>query len=271
YGDFFLFRSGIYTEFEVEKALAKHLQNHFDNFGRYNLSVADSSFDTWLDGYSEIVPHRKTSIYSEGCLIALMTDLMIRKYSNNEKSLDDVMRYLYQEFSKKNMGYTEADYKSVCEKMAGHSFDEFFSNYVYKASSYENALIECIDYIGLQLLTNSSKKHHERYFGFKTSDIHPAPKVIAIYPTSIAEKAGLQLGDEILSINGYSLKNNLNEWARYFGSNEITLTVTNTGKSRIISFTPSAEEYYKNYFIQKNPVATESQKKNFTAWSKRKY
>jgi len=271
YGDFFLFRSGIYSEFEVNRALAKHLQNHFDNFGRYNLSVADSSFDSWLDGYTEIVPHRKTSIYSEGCLIALMTDLLIRKYSGNERSLDDVMQHLYNEFAKKGKGYTEADYKATVEKMAGHSFDEFFNNYVYKANSYDNALRECIEYIGLELLTSESKKYHERYYGIKISEMLPVPKVIAIYPNSVAEKAGLQQGDEIISINGYPVKNNLSEWSKYFGQSETTLIVSNTGKIRTVTFTPSLEEYYKVYYVQKTTTPAEAQKQNFNSWSKRRF
>lgn len=304
YGDFFLFRSGIYSEFEVNRVLTKHLQNHFDNFGRYNLSVADSSFDTWLDGYTEIVPHRKTSIYSEGCLLAFMTDLMIRKYSNNERSLDDVMRHLYKETQTPSLkgedknnnslqgggqmgykGYTEADYKSVCEKMAGHSFDEFFSNYVYKAASYENAIRECIDYIGLELMTGASKKYYERYYGIKTSPLNPLSHgrgekgagvvwgevVCSIYPNSVSEKAGIQPGDEIVGINGYPVKNNFAEWARYFGMNKIKLNVMSSGKVREITFMPSEEEYYKIYYVQKVASPTEEQKKNFTAWSRRKF
>lgn len=271
YGDFFLYRSGIYSDFEVNRALSKHLQNHFDNFGRYNLSVADSSFDTWLDGYTEIVPHRKTSIYSEGCLIALMTDLMIRKYSNNEHSLDDVMRHLYSEFAKKGKGYTEVDYKAIVEQMAGHSFEEFFSNYVYNANSYENALRECIDYIGLELLTGTSKKYHERHYGIKISESHPITKVTAIYPNSVIEKEGIQLNDELIAINGYPVKNNFAEWARYFGQSAITLTVSNAGKVRTITFTPTTEEYYKQYFVQKTTTPTEAQKINFNLWSKRKF
>ncbi|MBI4930331.1 MAG: M61 family metallopeptidase [Bacteroidetes bacterium] len=276
YGDFFLFRSGIYSEFEVNRCLSKHLQNHFDNFGRYNLSVADSSFDTWLDGYTEIVPHRKTSIYSEGCLIALMTDLMIRKYSNNERSLDDVMRHLYKEYGKKGIGYMESDYKAIIEKIAGTSFDEFFNNYVYKANSYENALIECLHYIGLELLNVPSKKYHERYYGFKVSDQSPVIKVTALYPNSVAEKspkgqAGIQLGDEIISINGYPVRNNFAEWARYFGQSEVKLNVSSNGKVREIIFIPSAEDYFKIHYVQKTPSPTEEQRKNFTAWSKRRF
>ena len=274
YGDFFLFRSGVYTDTEFEQALSKHVQNHLDNFGRYNLSVANSSFDTWLDGYSEIVPHRKTSIYSEGCLIALMTDLMIRKYSDNQRSLDDVMNHLYNEFAMKKKGYTEADYKTAVEQIAGTSFDEFFNTYVYKASSYENALVECIEYIGFQLIIGKSKKHHERRYGIKISEAASITKVIAIYPGSVAEKAGIQLGDEIISINGYSVKNNFGEWSQYFampGASSISLLVSNAGKIRTVLFTPSQEEYYKVYSLEKVYHPTKAQIKNYNAWSKRQF
>ena len=279
YGDFLLFRSGVYSEFEYFRSMFRHLQAHFDNFGRYNLSVADSSFDTWLDGYAEIVPHRKTSIYSEGCLIALMTDLLIRKYSHNERSLDDVMRYLYNEFSKKGKGYSEADYKQICEKMAGTSLDEFFSTYIYKASSYENTLIECIDYIGFKLLNTPSKKYHERFYGIKINEALPVAKVVAVYPRSVAEKAGIQPGDDIISINGYPVKNNLTEWSRYFGTptrnglggDEINIVLSTIGNVRTVSFTPNGEEYYKNYFVQKISTPTEVQIKNFNSWSRRRF
>lgn len=271
YGDLLLYRSGIYSDFEANRCLSKHLQNHFDNFGRYNLSVADSSFDTWLDGYSETVPHRKTSIYSEGCLIALMTDLLIRKYSNNAHSLDDVMQCLYNDFAKKNKGYKESDYINICSKMAGCSLNEFFNEYVYKANSYENVLRECLDYVGLQLLTAPSKKYYEKHYGFKVSENQQTTKIIAIYPESVAEKAGIQLGDEIISINDYPVNNNLTEWSAYFGKQQISLVLKNGKMVRTITFNPSVAEYYQVYYVQKNPSSTQEQMKNFTCWSKRKF
>jgi predicted metalloprotease with PDZ domain len=94
YGDLFLYRSGVFTKEQYLKTFAERLQKHFDNFGRYNKSVAESSYDSWLDGYTKGAPNRKTSIYDEGCLLAFITDVFIRKNTKNEKSLDDVMRYL---------------------------------------------------------------------------------------------------------------------------------------------------------------------------------
>ena len=49
------------------------------------MSVANSSWDTWLDGYVQGIPGRKTSIYTEGALIAYICDMRIRKATNNER------------------------------------------------------------------------------------------------------------------------------------------------------------------------------------------
>ena len=64
------------------KTQNENLKRHLENEGRYNLSVADSSFDTWLDGYELGIPNRKTSIYTEGALCMLMIDAII--VSNSE-------------------------------------------------------------------------------------------------------------------------------------------------------------------------------------------
>ncbi|MBK6527068.1 MAG: hypothetical protein IPG07_16880 [Crocinitomicaceae bacterium] len=50
-GDLFLAEAGVRDFVWYRKELEKLLQKHFDNFGRFNYSVAESSFDTWLDGY----------------------------------------------------------------------------------------------------------------------------------------------------------------------------------------------------------------------------
>ena len=162
YGDYLLYRSGVFNESQYLQTFAERLQKHFDNFGRFNLSVADSSFDTWLDGYNPGIPNRKTSIYDEGCLLAFATDLFIRKNSNNERSLDDVMRYLYAEFALKGKGYSDTDYKGVVEHFANKSYDEIFNNYINRAADYEPMLKEAMDYIGCELIKCSSHKFNER-------------------------------------------------------------------------------------------------------------
>ncbi|MGL5890681.1 MAG: M61 family metallopeptidase, partial [Bacteroidia bacterium] len=119
YGDYLLFRSGVFTEHEYWHTFDERIQKHFDSHGRNFLSVADSSFDSWLDGYVPGAPHRKTSIYHEGCLLAFVTDMFIRRKTGNKHNLDMVMRRLWLEFGQKGKGYTETDYRRLVEETAG--------------------------------------------------------------------------------------------------------------------------------------------------------
>ena len=65
------------------------------------------------------------SYYDKGAILGLLLDLEIRKRSNGAKSLDDVMRYLYAEFFKKDRNYAPADFQKACELMAGSSLEDF--------------------------------------------------------------------------------------------------------------------------------------------------
>jgi predicted metalloprotease with PDZ domain len=78
-GDLFLLEAGV-IELEgwlrrFEKLLTRHLWNP----GRLQTSVADSSFDTWLDGYSLGVPHRRGNIYVEGAVLAFLCDVALHR------------------------------------------------------------------------------------------------------------------------------------------------------------------------------------------------
>ena len=271
YGDLFLFRSGVYSEFDYLKTVHERLQKHFDNPGIANLSVADSSFDTWLDGYVAGIPGRKTSIYDEGCLAAFMTDMIIRRNTNNAKSLDDVMRILFFDYSKKGKGYTEQDYQQIVESLAGEKLDDFFQTYIYGACSYEKKLNELAACIGMELKTARNKKLHEGHFGFKAHHEGHHFKVTAVYPGSPSDKAGLALNDEIIALNGYMLKDDLQDWCRYFQDSTIVLTVSRMAQLYEVVLNPAADEYYRIHYVQKVRHPNEQQKAAFQSWSKRKF
>ena len=266
YGDLFLYRSGVFTEIEYFQTLNAQLQKHFDNPGRFNLSVADASFDTWLDGYVEGVPGRKTSIYTEGCLLAFMVDVMIRRSTGNQKSLDDIMTHLYFHFAQKKKGYTEADYLEALETISGTSFVEFFNAYVFGTRSFDAPLTEISSYIGLQFLKEPSKKYHERELGFR---LRPGSSAIigTVMPDSVAFRAGLSSGDEIIAINNIKISGNFREWVEYFSGEKISLDVHLNGEIRKVELAPDAEKYFANYQLKRMDNQSPDQQKNFQNWS----
>lgn len=264
YGDVMLFTGGVFSQEQYFETLEERLVKHFHNYGRFNLSVAHSSWETWLDGYVPGAPYRKISIYDEGNLVAFMLDVIIMKNTNNQKGLRDVCRELYNEFGKKQKGYTENDIISLCEKMADVSLKEFFTKYVYGTEDYEPQLKECFDYLGWQLVKIPSAQLNEAVYGFKTIDFANNRKVSMVAPYSPAWKAQLGIGDEILAVNGYTLKNDFNDWVAYFKDTEIELTISSNQQLKQVKLVKSSKpiSFFDNYKL-KCDLASNT---NFQAW-----
>ncbi len=272
YGDLMLFRSGAVSEYEFNRNLHLLFQKYFHNYGRFNLSVGASSFDTWLDGYEKGIPHRKVSIYNEGALCALMLDLLIRRQTNNDFSMDDVMKKLYQDFGKKGTGYSETDYRKALESVAGISFADFFAKYYNGTENYEALLRETLAYVGLEIKDSRSKFYFENRFGFKAEQKRSgALKITEVAPNSIADRACLSEGDELISINGIKLLNNLKEWLKYFQEETVTLTVLRSSETKDVVLTPTTERYYRTYWPAKKRDASLEQKENYKNWTGREW
>ena len=269
YGDLFLARAGVYSVKQFFAEINARLQKHFDNYGRFNLSVADSSFDTWLDGYGPGIPNRKTSIYDEGCLVAMMTDLIIRSKSKGQESLDEVMRTLYRDFGKRKIGYTEHDYLSIIEKLAGESMADFFIDYIYGTENYEPLLSELLGLAGCVLSKKPSSVESERYFGFKINQSEGKTFVKQVAPGSPADLAGLGKEEEIISVNEMKVTDNLQELLRLFSGEKIILTTyTPVQKMKDISISAGKEEYYAQYSIRQKEKASPDEQRLFKAWLK---
>jgi predicted metalloprotease with PDZ domain len=276
YGDYLLFRSLVFNQEQYFSTFDERLQKHVDNFGRYNLSVADSSFDSWLDGYAPGVPNRKTSIYDEGCLLAFVTDIFIRKNSNNTHSLDDVMCFLYTEFALKGKGYTEEDYKGVVEHFANISYNDIYDNYIHKANDYETIVRNALAFIGCELVYAPTAKFYEHALGIKISEGNGVCKITSVYPNSVADIAGLTTNDEIIAVNNMQIKpdgsgTNFGEWCTYFGNERMLLSVITSGQMKHIDVEAKSGSFYKMAHVKKLALASEEQKNNFQLWSKNKF
>jgi predicted metalloprotease with PDZ domain len=271
YGDYLLFRSGVWTEEEFWPSFNERMDKHFESHARNFQPVSEASFDSWLDGYVAGAPHRKTSIYHEGCLLAFVTDMFIRKNSDNKKTLDHVMRRLWKEFAQKGRGYTEAEYKKLVEEEAGADFSYYWNNYFYKANSYEPILSEALDYIGCELVMVESKKPHEHLFGFKVSEPGGITKVTEIYYGSPAELQGLAVGDEIIAVNGMQVKADMNEWLKYFDQQQAELLVASSGYVKKVVLKAGKTTWYSNPKVRRNANVSRSQESAWQSWSGKKY
>lgn len=269
YGDLFLVRSCVFHQDEFFEEINQTFKRHFENWGRINYSLADSSFDLWTDGYAAGTPNRKVSIYVKGCVIALMLDLTIITVTNGEKSLDDVLRELWNNFGKPGKGYTEEDIESICTEVGNTSFKEFFNKYIYGTESEVSALSKCLEAVGCELYIQKSEIKAESVYGFRTRDENGKTVVDLIEPESPADYA-LSKDDLIISVNGIKVANNFNQLLRDF-EDSIRLEIKGLFGKSLVELHANGKNYLNQYKIRKINQATENQKALFKKWIKQNW
>jgi len=210
YGDLCLRRSGIWNNDLWKTSLEKWLNTHHRNYGRFSYSVADSSIDTWLDGYTPGVPWRKVSIYNEGALLSMILDIELIAATNGQKSMDDVMHQMYQQFAKNKIGYSVNDYWKTLEEKGLPNAQEFRKNIAEKAVDYSEYLQNAFNKMGVELIWSPSAIATERLFGFSVDIQMGKSKVTSVCMNSAADMGGLWYGDEILEVDGITVDKNVN-------------------------------------------------------------
>jgi predicted metalloprotease with PDZ domain len=264
YADLALRRAGLITESEFLNATARSMQQLQNTPGRLEQSAEESSFDSWIKYYrqDENSINSQVSYYDKGALLGLLLDLEIRKRSNGAKSLDDVMRYLYAEFFKKNRNYGGLDFQKACELMAGSSLEEFFNKYVRGTAELDyNAALEAA---GLRLDTGGAGGV---YFGADVATEDDKLIVRRVYAGSPAYEQGLNAGDQIVAMD------NMRVTREFFNArlaekkpgDLINLTIFRFDDLSTLLI-KLGERREGTYRIVPLPSATEAQKRVYRGW-----
>lgn len=235
-GDRVLYECGVFDLEQYFKEFETYLLRHYHNDGRKHYSVANSSWDTWLDGYVPGVPGRKTSIYTEGALIAYICDMRIRKNTNNEFTLHTVMKELYQ-FTENNGSYTEQNYKAILERVGGDSFDDIFQNLIHGTHDFTPYIKESLALEGWAFETISSALEYEN-LGIKGVWNSSVFEIINVKEDSSAELSGIAVGDKIHSVNGIKLNDDFHQWLNYFKEEDRKLSLERNGRLKKVTLKP---------------------------------
>ncbi len=265
YGDITLARSGAYDWNKYYKILEQSFQRHGDNNAKEYNSLANSSLELWLDGYSREVPDRKLSIYTDGCLLALLADLHTLKHTDGDFGLHDVMNVLYMEYAKKGIGYTEQEYFDTITKVSGKDAS-YIQGLLHSAVDYLPQIEALMLEFGLAVKSVPSETIHESRWGVK---LNPGENVVVgVYLGSIAEKAGIRVGDHIMTINGFEYKQNLEDWSNFFDADAVTLRVERLGQIIPVELQAGDEAYYHSYRIKEISNPSMSQIARLNYWKK---
>jgi predicted metalloprotease with PDZ domain len=263
-GDQMLLRSGYFSLEEFLTLFTETLQRHLDNPGRFNLSVADSSFDTWLDGYQPGIPWRKVSIYNEGCLTAFMTDVLISVESGGKHSLDTVMQNLWNRCGKKGKGITEDDYRNEVAKAAGRDLTEVFDDLIDGVEDYLPLLARCCQWLGWEIKGGPAARYTEAFWGVKSEN----NRITSVLPDSPADAAGLWVGDSIIAVDGRTCEGDWDALARHMGKGIKTVMIKRHGKLKTVKVRVTNTPHYLQVKVTPVSKPNSDQKSFYLSWKR---
>lgn len=265
FGDLFLLKSNVFTVSQYLNELCQQFQKHVDNFGRRNYSLADTSIDTWVDGYVPGIPNRKISIYTEGCLLAFWLDVMILSKTNHESNLQSVMTLLFQQFAKKNKGIDLQIFCNCIDEISGSGLSISLLNFIFNPTDFIQELTPVLNQLGLEL-TAQTGTFSEKYLGIKTFLSNGNNIISSIHPEGTAVKNDLRVGDEILAINGIKIKGDLDKWLQYFGNKKIKLSIQRNGTLLEIEISEFSSIGFEHLSLSRNTQISEEQSDLFSTW-----
>ena len=246
YDELLLYRAGIYSEDEIIRKLSGSINSIENQPGNKVMSAAESSFNAWIKGYRPNENSYNTSIsyYTKGAVIANMLDLMIINATKGAQSLDDVMKFLYQEYYKKqNRGFNSKEMQQATEKISGLDLTDFFKKYVNGTETFDYKTI--FNYAGFDAVSYENNK--------PSLGISLRGNIIkSITRNSTGYDGGLSVNDEIIAINGFRFNGDVSELINNMKINDtITVLVSRDDIIQTISF-PLKENKSNIYSISRN-------------------
>lgn len=204
YDDLLLVRSGVISSQEYLDLLAQTITRHLKTLGRFKQTVTDSSFDAWTKYYKqdENTPNSVVSYYVKGALVALCIDLKLRQLSDNQHSLDDVMRQLWQEYGKTGRGVQNQTVQQLCQALVQQDLSAFWQHCLY--STQELPFTELLQQQGVKVSYQYElgKSQPVACLGLRGQMAEGGFQVQNVWRDGAAEQAGIAAGDVLIAVDG---------------------------------------------------------------------
>ncbi len=200
YADVFLVRAGLWKIKNFIDALEGSFNRLENQYAARFVSPERSSMDSWLEMAMYKTKLNRISYYPLGFRIGFALDIYLRSESGNKITLDDVMKYLYENYYQKGKGVPEGEIEKICRILLKKDVSDFFETYVRGTAPYPwkelfakagIVLKEFPDYTNIKSLGISEFK-----------EVREGILIEDVYPTSEVLEAGAHVQDIITAING---------------------------------------------------------------------
>jgi len=259
-------RAGICDAAYCLKQLEESITRLQTTPGRHVQPLSESSFDAWIKLYRPDANsgNSQISYYLKGEMVSLLLDLLIRQRQQNARSLDDVMRQMWQQFGRSETGFSPEQLQAVIESVAEINLENFFQRYIH--GTEELPFNEYLAPFGLELCAQVPKDSPP-YIGCNLKPDNDSATVKFVEANSPAQSAGIDPGDELLAINGFrvsaeQLQVRLKD---YRPGDKIELTFFHQDELRTCSVT-LAEPPTLQYKLLPVEHPSAAQQRNFQAW-----
>jgi predicted metalloprotease with PDZ domain len=217
YDDLILRRAGTITTEAYLRTLQRAIRSVQAAPGRRLQSVAESSFDAWIKYYrqDENTPNAVVSYYVKGSLVALCLDLTIRAMTRSRRSLDDVMRLLWQRYGMAGrgkavagsgaaagpggLGLGEEEFPELLQEATGLDLSAQIARWAYGTA--ELPLAECLKPFGISVGREAAGEALS-WLGARTTLQHSDMVIQHTLRDGPAARAGLSAGDRLVAVDG---------------------------------------------------------------------
>ena len=192
YTDVLLQRAGLRPDDWFLDAQARTFLAQYHSNGYGIVSPERASWTVWDPN-----PQARISYYDQGQSLGFLLDVEIRAATNNQRSLDDVVRFLDQWVRYPDPGYQPGDLERAVRAVSGWDPSAFFARHFRGVVPYPWR--EVLPKAGVEVLFGEPG---DAYLGFGADD----DLKLIIREESAAFESGLRNGDKLLRINGTAVK-----------------------------------------------------------------
>ena len=190
YADVSNIRAGLWNEREF----TANVQSNVNQFqmAPEPWSAEDGSVATWID---EVFVNSSQLYYPKGSVLGLLLDVAIRDASDNAKSLDGVMRALFDRFYKQGKGFRTADLLGLLRDAGVPDVNGFYQKYVNGRDPLP--LEEILPKAGFVV---EARTVTSPVFGVTQAATPEGLQVTGVDPGGSAAEAGVRSGDLLLRV-----------------------------------------------------------------------
>jgi predicted metalloprotease with PDZ domain len=211
YDDLMLLRSGVVSENDYLTRVGKVISMVQRSAGRHKQSVAESSFDAWTRYYKqdENSPNALVSYYTKGSLVAMGLDITIRQATHGARSLDDVMRLLWQRYGRDfytgaSTGIAEDAIPALVQEATGVDVSAFILRHAY--GRQDVPLQAMLEREGIALSWKAASDLPSMDVRLRTN--HNTTDLATVYEGGAAHAAGLSASDVLVAIGNLRVTDN---------------------------------------------------------------